>query len=149
MKCASCPFSLPCHAGRLDAGHKTWTLVLCVGCGQLQFGTEEDLYSFECEQRRIPKTARDNFAARVSVTALDAVQIEDLGPGLHGKLTLALCVACVPGGMASGTVGVFRPITYHLLDQGETHQLTAWLYQRDRARRAAAIPADEEESPYG
>jgi hypothetical protein len=141
VKCIDCQFNLLCHAGRLDSWSKDQQsiVMLCPKCNRLSVGHHETLRIFECELRRLGGDALEaveQAMKRGDLTVGSSVQIQDPGPGLIGKLTLAFCPPCMdvlPPQM--------RKITIEYLDENRTETLEKQVAQQ----RAEAISAEEDE----
>lgn len=135
MRCVDCQFHLLCHAGRLDSwsGDQQSIVILCPKCNRLTVGQHQTLYVFACEQRCLSSVARE--WAEEHVTILDSAQIDDPGPGLLSKLTLAYCAACLdilPPQM--------RNITIKYLDENKEETMK----KRKRQQYEEAVSAEED-----
>lgn len=140
MKCNDCQFNLLCHAGRLDSWSKEKMSIvqLCPVCNRLCVGFDTTLYIFSCELRQLPEDVQhvvNRAKERGDFTVGSSVQIQDLGPGLIGKLTLAHCVDCM--GLMPPKM---RNITIKYLDDQEEENLI----ERVRQQYAEAVEAKEE-----
>jgi hypothetical protein len=118
MKCEDCPFSMVCHAGRLG-GERAAGVSLCPKCEKLevlgerkQIGDDEDevlfeVYRLKCELRVVTRDMhRKWFESRIQNSPgkhalndkmiVDAIAIDDPGPGLHhdSKLIVKSCLLC-------------------------------------------------------
>jgi hypothetical protein len=141
MKCVDCQFNLLCHAGRLDSWSKEKMSIvqLCPNCNRLSVGFDETLYIFECELRRLgeePIAAFKRLLHEGSATLASAAQIQDMGPGLIGKLSLGMCVACL-----DALPPQMRDITIKYLDE----QTEETLAERVRQQYEEAVPAEEDQ----
>ena len=141
MKCVDCQFNLLCHAGRLDSWSKEKISIvqLCPVCNRLSVGFDETLYIFECELRKLGDGAVTVFKAMLEkgeASLASAAQIQDMGPGLIGKLSLGMCVACLDALPSEH----MRSITIKYLDE----QTEETLAERVRQQYEEAVPAEED-----
>jgi hypothetical protein len=141
MKCVDCQFNLLCHAGRLDSWSEEQQsiVMLCPKCNRLNVGHHEILRIFDCELRHLQDETL--AAAQIAIekgefTLASSIQIQDMGPGLVGKLTIAFCPPCMdvlPPQM--------RNITIKYLDENREETLEARVAQQ----RSEAVSAEEDE----
>lgn len=142
MKCVDCQFNLLCHAGRLDSWSKEKMSIvqLCPVCNRLSVGFDETLYIFECELRQLDSAVVTAFKAmlkRGEASLASAAQMQDMGPGLIGKLSLGMCVACL-----DALPPQMRSIKIKYLDT----QTEETLAERVRQQFEEAVPAEEDQS---